>query len=252
MLGYLVTSSARRQLLRLLWLQGATGSVRALAALGGLSYAATHRELEGMRAAGLATAERAGAALLYRANTAHPQARLLRSLLAGETADQVLAQDDRTRAWLRAVGAPLVSSQPLQGHLPTLEHVLAAGLELAHRDASVASVLPALLWRQRHQLDLDRLVAEATKLDERKALGFYLDLTAQLGSSRQLAAAAAQLQDHRRARTVPFFHGARDRYSRAQAAHATPALAKRWGFSMNLSLDTFRQAFRKHAHAAAP
>jgi predicted transcriptional regulator len=82
MLDYLVTSRARRELLRRLWLDEDSGSVSALARASGVSFSAAHRELEAMKAAGLAVAERRGVALEYRADRRHPQARVLVALLA--------------------------------------------------------------------------------------------------------------------------------------------------------------------------
>jgi hypothetical protein len=35
------------------------------------------------------------------------------------------------------------------------------------------------------------------------------------------------------------------------AREKTPALARRWGFLMNMELDSFASAFRKHVPAAA-
>jgi predicted transcriptional regulator len=82
MLEYLVTSRVRRELLRCLWVDEESGSVSALARGSGVSFAAAHRELEAMKAAGLALVERRGAALEYRADRRHPQARVLIALLA--------------------------------------------------------------------------------------------------------------------------------------------------------------------------
>src|SRR6266481_3588305 len=84
MLGFLTTGRARRELFRLLWDGGANGgakaSVSALARAAGVSFSGAHRELEAMRAAGLAFAERVGTEVVYRANSAYPHADLARRL----------------------------------------------------------------------------------------------------------------------------------------------------------------------------
>ena len=49
LLPYLVTSRARRDLLRLLWAERAEGNVSELARMARVSFAAAHRELEAMR-----------------------------------------------------------------------------------------------------------------------------------------------------------------------------------------------------------
>ena len=68
MLDYLVTSRTRRVLLHLLWAQGGSGSVSALARASGVNFSAVHRELDAMKDAGLAVAERLGPTLEFHAN----------------------------------------------------------------------------------------------------------------------------------------------------------------------------------------
>ncbi len=84
MLRYLITSHVRRELLVLLWGERATGSVSTLARQAGVSFSAAHRELEAMRAAGLAMSERTGNRVSYAADDAHPHRELLEQLLASE------------------------------------------------------------------------------------------------------------------------------------------------------------------------
>jgi hypothetical protein len=247
---YLVTSRARRQLLRRLWVDGASGSVSALARGAGVSFAAAHRELEAMKAAGLALAKREGVATVYRANFAHPQAEVLSSLLAVSPDTRTTPQDQRLRGQLTALGAPLGGPAPKGRHVPA-EDVLADGLVLAHHSPTVARVLPVAFWRQRDALDYERLGKAATERDERHALGFYLELTGTLGRDRRLVRRASRLRDHRRTALQPFFSGGRGALGMQLAREKTPAVARRWGFLMNMELDSFASAFRKHAPAAA-
>src|SRR3989304_2060937 len=83
LLSYLVTSRTRRKLLRLLWGATVEGSVSELGRRAEVSFAAAHRELLAMRAAGLARAQRAGVALVFSANRASPHAELVRRLAGG-------------------------------------------------------------------------------------------------------------------------------------------------------------------------
>lgn len=253
LLSYLVTSRARRRLLRLLWAEGAAGSVSDLARTAGLSFASAHRELAAMRAEGLARAERTGAALVYRAHHAYGQAGLVRRLLGDEAAGSGLppvTDSERVRGWLAAAGAPLLVSQRSRGRLPPLEEVLAEGLVLSHEDATVARVLPQVLWRQRGRLEHGRLVRAATQRNERQALGFFLELTGLLGGDRRMASLSERLRDRRRTRPRPFFARAQGRMALALARKRTPALARRWGYLMNMDLDSFASAFGKHGEAA--
>ncbi len=249
MLDYLVTSRARRQLLRRLWADGTSGSVSALARASGVSFAAAHRELETMRAAGLAVAERNGVATVYRANHAHPKADVLKALSTAGRPVRGASDEQRLRGQLAALGAPLGGPAPKRRRLSS-EEVLAEGLVLAHRSPTVARVLPVAFWCQRDSLDYARLERAATSRDERHCLGFYLELTGRLGGDRRLVRRARSLRDRRRTALRPFFSDGRGAFARAAAEQKSPALARRWGLLMNMELQSFATAFRKHVSVA--
>jgi DNA-binding transcriptional ArsR family regulator len=253
LLSHLVTSRARRELLRLLFGEGAEGSVSALARRAGVSFAAAHRELEAMRAAGLARARRAGGAVLYSVDPACPHAELVRRLVetsrAGAPSPPAL-HGEAVRGWLAAVGAPLFQSRPMRGPVPGVEEVLAEAVALSHRDAAVARVLPLVLWRQRDTLDHEKLVRQVSVRNERQALGFFLELAGMLGGDPRLLAHARRLRDRRRKRARPFFAGTPGRRALALARARTPALARRWGYLMNMDVDSFAATFEKHRDAA--
>jgi DNA-binding transcriptional ArsR family regulator len=248
MLTYLVTSRARRELLRLLWLESVAVSVSELTRRTGFSFGAVHQELEEMSAAGLAVSRREGRRLVHEANREHRHADVLLALLEADEPNgvEVSPEDDKVRSWLRQAGAPVGAPPPMQP-VPPVESVLADGLVLAHRDPTVASVLPIVVWKQRSALDLDRLTEEATRRNERQALAYFLELTGRLASDRSLVAHARTLHDKRRRRAQPFFRATRSPVAIAQARRNTPALARRWGFWMNMGLDRFASAFAKHA-----
>lgn len=251
--AYLVTSRTRRRLLRELWGGGAEGSVSALARRAGASFAATHRELEAMHAAGLARSKRAGAALVYSANRNSPHAGLVHRLLeAGEAERESLPGPDpeTVRGRLSALGAPLLVSRPARGPLPSVEQVVAEGLALSHHDATVARVLPVVLWRLRGRLDHQKLRHEASRRNECQSLGFFLELTGSLGSDPRLTALARRLRDRRRTKARPFFARAQGRRALALARERTPEVARRWGYVMNMDLASFASAFEKHGRAA--
>ncbi len=249
MLDYLVSGRARRELLRLLWGRGARGSVSALARMAGVAFSAVHRELDAMRQAGLASAERVGAELVFRANDAHPHADLLRQLAAATAEPPAAAeagQDERLRGWLASVGAPLGAEAPSTA-APPLEQGLAEALSLAHRDPTVARVLPLVLWRHRAELDFGRLQREAARRDEEQALGLFLELAGKVSNERQLVFAAALLRDRRRRRARMFFSGPHGPRALAATRRNTPPEARRWGFLMNMGVDSFRSTFAKFA-----
>jgi hypothetical protein len=248
LLDYLVTSRARRALLRLLWAEGSKGSVSELARKAQLSFAVAHRELEAMSAASMAVRERQGNRLVYQANPNHPRAALIRALLE-ERVDQPAggagATDDDVRSWLHAVGAP-VGASPLRGRVPDLEELLAAALGVAHRDATVARVLPLLFWQRREKLDLDKLARAATRRNERHALGYFLELAGRLGEDKHLVDTANRLRDRRRSQVRLFFDRPHGPMAMAAARRNTPALARKWGYLMNMGVDSFASLFAKH------
>ena len=137
-------------------------------------------------------------------------------------------------------------SQPARDPGPRLEEVLAEGLALSHRDATVARVLPLVLWRHWDRLDHGRLVRAATRRNERQSLGFFLELTGRLGGDPRLASLSESLRDRRRSRARPFFAGRQGRMALALARKKTPPLARQWGYLMNMGMDSFASAFAKH------
>ena len=249
MLGYLVSGRVRRELLRLLWERDARGSVSALARMARVSFSAAHRELDSMRQAGMARVEREGVELVYRANDAYPQADLLRRLVAApdeQPAATDADHDERVRGWLASIGAPLGAAEASSAAWP-LEQGLAEALSLAHRDSTVARVLPLVLWRQRERLDFDRLQREAARRNEDQALGLFLELAGKISNERQLVRAAAPLRDRRRRKVRMFFSGAHGPHALAATRRNTPPEARRWGFLMNMRVDSFRSTFAKFA-----
>jgi len=177
----------------------------------------------------------------------------------------VAADDDRSaraRACLAAVGAPLMVAAPPPTPLPPLADVVADGLWLAHTDDQVATVMPVLFWRVRHRLDYEALLREAAERNERQTLGFFLELTGQLGErlpdeaqdavlARQLKALGESLWDRRSTATLRLFFDARSRRLPLVVALAnTPPLARRWGFLMNGGMKIFASAFTEHVGVA--
>lgn len=250
MLGYVMKGRCRRQLFRLLWGGNAAGSVSALSREARLSFSAAHRELEAMRAAGLAVVERVGTELVYRAELNHHEAALLRRLASLPDAHPKPQRphDDVVRTWLANLGAPVGSRDP-GTPTPPFERVFAAALALSHRDATVARVLPVVAWRHRQHLDMGRLKQEATRCDEKQALGYFLELAGRLGGDSRLLGAARSLTDKRRTRSRMFFAGQHGPRELAQTRLNTPKEAKKWGYLMNMSVDSFRSTFDKFSKA---
>lgn len=249
MLSYLVPSQTRRRLLTLLWCSAENGSVRHLAETAGVSFAAAHRELALMEQSGLALSEGKGASHCYRANLKSPHARLLLRLLEERPEKRSGEPDEELRGWLRSLGAPLVvPAAEIPADLPR-EVVLARGLHLAHRDATLARVWPVLLRTQWAGLDRDLLAREAHRLGEKQTLGFFADLAGMLARDPEMRRWAQGLRDKRVRRMREFFDLPKGKFERQLNERNTPALARKWHFHMNLPLESFRAAFRKFSDA---
>jgi DNA-binding transcriptional ArsR family regulator len=251
MLAYLVTSRARRGLLEALWREGARGSVSELARVVGVSFSSAYEELEAMRAAGLAAKERQGKRLVYGARPDHPDADLLMRLLVKREPEPLGERQSRLRHMeekLTALGAPFLAP-PRKTAGESTEQTLADALVLAHESGQLAEMLPYVLWFNRERMNLGQLVEEATRRDERATLGLLLELAGKLGHAPELVRAASELGDRRRRRVRQFFTRASGRWAAAVARLNTPSVARRWGYLMNMPLESFESVFRTFARA---
>ena len=246
LLDFLVTSRARRSLLRE-YLSGGLDrpvSVSELARRSRLQPSTADRELERMEACGLVSSERVGKEKRVRTKT--PAAARLRSALAVSRPRESPPSDRGTRAALAFYGAPLVVADGEVDPPPPVEVTLADGLRLAHSDPSVAGNLPVVLARSPH-VDVAELARLAVLRGEGQALGFFLDLTDELSGERRFAEVANALRDGRVRRLKNFFSfdGRFKSLERDLAELNTPAAARRWHFLMNMSTESFRSYFRK-------
>lgn len=243
MLEYLVPSKVRRRLLLLLWGDKARGSVSELAARADVAFAGAHAELRAMQSAQLVRSEHDGRKEVFEANFDHPEAAALRALVAAQTSlDEIPAaeNDERVRAGLVALGAPLRGVAATNVSVAERMSVLAQGVELARRDPTVARTLPLCFWRLRDQLDAKELESAMNRAEDKHALAFFLELTSELGGDRRLLGLAENLRDKRLTSVRDFFQlGSRERSVRAFP------LAEKWGFKMNMALDSFQSLFDK-------
>lgn len=241
MLQFLVTSKVRRRLLVLLWGEKASGSVADLAELADASFASTHSELKAMQRLQLVRSERVGAKEVFSANPDHPEAELLSRLAAVDVPSRSVsaAGDDELKQKLAFLGAPLRGVKPLPVAPSDVLQVLVDGTELARRDAVVARCMPVCFWKYRDQLTGKALQALSAAPEEKHAVAFFLELAGELGGDRRLAGLADWLRDQRLTQLRPFS------YSMTPSSARDFALAKKWGFLMNMELDSFRSLFDK-------
>ena len=167
-------------------------------------------------------------------------------------AESAPADPERVQAWLAHLGAPLYGSTAVQASdVPPLERVLAEALPLARREAALARALPLAFYRTRKRLDFKLLRRLASERGQGRTLGFFLDLTAELSGDRALAREARPLvREARRRERVSQFFKLRSATERRLAELKTPAVARRWGFRMNMSADSFASMFHKAARVS--
>ena len=251
MLQFLVKSKARRRLLTLLWADGVRGSVSGLAEQAALALATPQAELKGMRQFGLAQVIREGRKDVYCANWDHPQADALKALLDGSKSEvQPYEIDADVKGWLKSLGAPL-RVEDTAAPMPSLSGVLVEGLRTARKDPTVARSLPLVFWFQRDNLDVSGLLKMVRRPEEKHSLGFFLELTGELGSDRRLKGLAEAFKDKRMTAERDFFLLPTSESGRKLAESSTPDVARRWGFRMNLDYSAFESLFNKFADRRA-
>jgi transcriptional regulator with XRE-family HTH domain len=161
--------------------------------------------------------------------------------------DSVKSHADEVHAWLSFYGAPLYGSTTVDmKNVPGVESVLVEGLKVSREDATVARALPLAFWKNRGSLALKLLRDEAERWNQTRTLGFFLDLTAQLSGETAFKREAARLHSRVPLKTTQFFQPT-TRRERQLAELKTPEVARRWGFRMNMGLDSFASMFEKGA-----
>lgn len=243
MLQYLVTSKVRRRLLSLLWGEKKRGSVAELADLAGVAFAGAHTELKAMQRSQLVVSSHEGGKEVHAANFEHPEAATLEALVASANRSVIpqTSEDEMVKRKLVALGAPLRGLKPLHVPPPARMMTLLEGAQLARRDPVVARCLPLCFWRLRDSLDVNTLEDLTFRAEDKHTLGFFLELAGVLGGDRRLVGLAESFRDHRMTALRAFFQTGR------REATRDFELAAKWGFRMNMDLDSFQSLFSKFA-----
>jgi hypothetical protein len=160
------------------------------------------------------------------------------------------AEKERVKSWLAHYGASLYGSKVDPSEVPSPETVLTEGLSLARESASVSRALPLAFWKTRQRLDYTRLVEEGKRRGRARELGFFLDLTTKLSGDPTFETVARKLRVQRLRRPVQFFQPTTKR-ERKLAEMRTPEVARKWGFRMNMEMDSFESMFEKDAQVEA-
>ena len=246
MLDYLVTSRTRRTLLKLLWCDGENGTAADLAEKAGVAFAGAYKELKAMSDSELAKVEWCNGRKEYSANTSHPMAHLLLDLLKEQEPKQKNSYEpsSKLKENLAYLGMPVNArkSPPKKG--TRVESLLVDAANLAKDDASVARALPVLFHKLKNVVDYDVLKFESRKKDNKHRVGFFLDLEGVLSKDRDMSEVAQEFFD-KRYKSDKLFFSKQSKYAKELALARTPELAKKWGWLMNMSMDTFESHYRK-------
>lgn len=240
----LFQSTTRSAVLNQLFVKGLAASVSELARRTGLSPRSVAKEVRHLNPTGLLLVEAFGGADVVRANLKHVAARHLTALL--ETPSAAAADPSeakRVRESLAAWGAPLAALRPAKHH--DLQETLLHGLEEAQSDGAVLRVLPLVLAGHLSEVDWTSLREGARRRKVKAELGLLVDLTAAVTEDVSLSAQTSGLQDRRR-KQMRFLPEVKNRYEAELAKQRSPEVATRWGFWMNMSVESFRSVFEKH------
>lgn len=126
-----------------------------------------------------------------------------------------------------------------------VEEALVGGLLEARTDPTVLRVLPVVVLKNEARLDWGALHAKARRAKLKAELGMLLDLTASASGHRDLHDRTRGLSDRRR-RVPRYLPEPANVYERRLADRRTPAVARRWGFRMNMSEASVGDFLRKH------
>jgi DNA-binding Lrp family transcriptional regulator len=235
-------SRTRTAVLTLLFVEKRRGSIAELARRARLSPRTVRAEIENLEAVGLVRREAVGPADLVSANFAHPKTAHVVALL-GPDPDPLAAEEHAlVRESLAAYGAPLLGITPVPRMSP--EDAIVAGLLMSRQDPALLRTLPLVVAGNAQRLDWARLHEEARRRKQKAELGMLLDLTARLTGRPELSERARSLRDRRRG--LRSFFPLRGRYHKRVTEMNTPAVARRWGFLLNMPEDSFRTLFEKH------
>lgn len=242
--GSLFQSRTRTAVLDLLFRQGLSATVSELARRSWLTPRSVAMEVRNLLGLGLVTVEAVGGADQVKPNLTHPAAPHIQALLCipADPATEK-AGDQQLRETLAAFGAPLAGERP-QEHM-NLEDAIVAGLQAARCDGTLLRVLPVVLAKNLDHLDWQALKEGARRRKLKAELGLLVELTADLLDRPELRRQVVDLRDRRR-RVARYFPQARNEFERRLAQERSPAVARRWGFFMNMSVESFRSCLERH------
>lgn len=133
--------------------------------------------------------------------------------------------------------------------------VFEGALDLVHHDPVLARCFPLLVEQNRDFLaDKEEFAYLALDSKRAKTLGFFMDLTGELANAPELSEQAQALFSKLTKETElePFFAKKLSKRRRLVAEQTTPQVAKKWGFLLNIGLDSFASHFRKCSHLKCP
>jgi hypothetical protein len=154
--------------------------------------------------------------------------------------------------YLVQFGAPLM--REFAEAYPVLDKktVFEGALELVHQDPTLTRCFPLVVEQNRDFFEnREELRHLSTTPKTTKTLGFFLELTGELAGAQTLLEEAQALYGtvEKASELEPFFEKKKmSRRARLVAEETTPQAARKWGFLLNIGMDSFASHFRKFSH----
>lgn len=246
--SYFLKSERHKKLLELLFFHDDAFSAFELSKLTGLPYATVYSEMNHLKNSGAISEKIVGKTKLYR-NRLPANIKSALEVLLGisipRDRDTELSPLE-VRAALQEAGAPIVLEGDSATTSLSLEEALARGSLLAKQDPSLARAIPVVLFKNKFNLETNRLLVFARRLQVKQELGFFLELTSELSKEQMFKRAAKPFRDKRLHLISDFFvDQSSSPMQRFLAERNTPELARKWKFRMNMSLATFQSTFER-------
>ena len=165
------------------------------------------------------------------------------------THDDIIAAPEKQDVlyYLGLYGAPL-GNLPIVPRKPlAFEEVLVKALSYSRENPIVARTLPVVLAKNEARLKNFQKLREFVKQEgQENTLGFFLDLTSELTGNAFYKELSKEFEPSEHALQDFFLKfNEKGRYGKYVLNMNTPVIARKWGFTINISLESFQAVFKK-------
>ena len=149
--------------------------------------------------------------------------------------------------YLGLYGAPLGNLPILPRKPLSFEEVIVKALSFSRENPIVARTLPVVLAKNEARLKNFQKLREFVKHEgQENTLGFFLDLTSELTGNVFYKELSKEFEQSEQAPQDFFLRfNEKGKYGKYVLNKNTPVIARKWGFSINISLESFQAVFKK-------